>query len=357
MGNIMNRNRFLKNISLFSASSLFFKSKDLMASTQLENTNSIKNSPSFWNLFSTDYRKNLRLWKHNTEKNPVIPAGTCDWKKYWTANPAIIEFNGQTLLYYRGNGITATNPHRHDRLAVAGIKKITATDIELVELTDNYIVDVGEKGSFDSSDALDPAAVVFNDKVYLYYSAIGVGKDSVGLAISNNGVKFEKYGKICTGRAPTVVAANGKLYMIYQNDKGEGYKEFYLSESSDGIYFTPTQKEPVFKGAMSGWDKYISTPRIYKEHDDFIMLYGGSPDLNDQPDYFGIARSKDLINWEKHPGNPVFGIGAKGEEDGGAIWFPALVDIKSHYVILYEGSRGRYAWELSSQICMSSIKK
>jgi beta-xylosidase len=87
------------------------------------------------------------------------------------------------------------------------------------------------------------------------------------------------------------------------------------------------------------------------------MICGGSPDLNDQPDYFGIAKSKDLITWEKHPGNPIFGIGAKGEEDGGAIWFPALIEIKTHYVMLYEGSRGRYAWDLSSQICMSSIKK
>ncbi|MFN5422650.1 MAG: hypothetical protein ACK5AO_05235 [bacterium] len=351
----MNRNRFLKNLSLLSASPLLVNSGLASVSTAIATSEHKKQS--FWDLFSTNYRNNLKLWNHNTGKNPVIPAGTRDWKKYWTANPAIIEFNGQTLLYYRGNGITSTNPDRHDRLAVAGIKKITATDIELVELTDSYIVDVGEKGSFDSSDALDPAAVVFNNKVYLYYSAIGVGKDSVGLAISNDGVKFEKYGKVCTGRAPTVVAANGKLYMIYQNDQGEGYKEFYLAESSDGINFTPTQEKPVFKGAESGWDKFIATPRIYKENDEFLMIYGGSPDLNDQPDYFGIARSKDMINWEKHPGNPVFGLGAKGEEDGGAIWFPALVDIKTHYVIFYEGSRGRYAWELSSQICMSSIRK
>lgn len=342
---------------MISATPLIFKSTDLIASAQKTEMISSKTSTSFWNLFSSDYRKNLRLWKHNTERNPVIPAGTREWKKYWTANPAIIEFKGETLLYYRGNGITPTNPHRHDRLAVAGIKKITADNLELIDFTENYIVDVGPKGSFDSNDALDPSAVVFNNKVYLYYSAIGAGKDSVGLAISDDGIKFEKYGKVCTGRAPSVVAAKGKLFMIYQNDQGEGYKEFFLAESSDGIQFNPTTEKPVFMGAENGWDKFIATPRIYKEHDEFIMIYGGSPDLNDQPDYFGIARSKDLINWEKHPGNPIFGLGAKGEEDGGAIWFPALVDIKSHYVIFYEGSRGRYAWELSSQICMSSIKK
>ncbi len=353
----MNRNHFLRNLSLLTTTPLLFKSEALGASTRKSLNSTEKSPPSFWDLFSTDYRNNLKRWKHNTARNPVIPAGTRDWKKYWTANPAIIEFKGQTLLYYRGNGITPTNPDRHDRLAVAGIKKITADNIELVELTENYIVDVGPKGSFDSNDALDPSAVVFNNNVFLYYSAVGTGKDSVGLAISKDGVHFEKYGKVCVGRAPSVVAANGKIYMIYQNDAGEGYKEFFLAESTDGIHFNTTTDQPVLKGAASGWDKYVATARVYRENDEFLMLYGGSPDLNDQPDYFGIARSKDMINWEKHPGNPIFGLGAKGEEDGGAIWFPALVDINSHYVMFYEGSRGRYAWELSSQICMSSIKK
>ncbi len=352
----MKRSSFLKKLSFLTATPLFINNNLLATPNALAVGNHARAS-SFWNLFSNNYQSNLRLWKHNTANNPVIPAGTKLWKKYWTANPAIISFQEQTLVYYRGNGITPTNPDRHDRLAVAGIKKISADHIELRELTDNYIVDVGEKGSFDSNDVLDPAAVVFNDKVFLYYSAIGAGKDSVGLAISNDGIHFEKYGKVFTGRAPSVAISDGKIYMIYQNDSGEGYKGFYLSMSTDGIHFEPINEAPVLSGAATGWDKYVATARIYKEHDEFLMIYGGSPDLNDQPDYFGIAKSKDLITWEKHPGNPIFGIGAKGEEDGGAIWFPALIDINSHYVMLYEGSRGRYAWELSSQICMSSIKK
>ena len=106
-----------------------------------------------------------------------------------------------------------------------------------------------------------------------------------------------------------------------------------------------------------GWSNQISTGRLFKQGSYYYLLYGGHTSLVGQPDYFGLARSKDLVNWERHPGNPVFGCGPKGAEDGGAMWFPTLIDGGDHYHILYEGSRGNYAWQLSSQIGLASIKK
>jgi hypothetical protein len=96
---------------------------------------------------------------------------------------------------------------------------------------------------------------------------------------------------------------------------------------------------------------------LHAAHDAYYLIYGGSSSLLDQPDYFGLARSNDLLHWERHPGNPIFGCGAKGQEDGGAIWFPALIETADRFVLLYEGSRGNYRGDLSSQICQSSIPK
>ena len=352
----MKRGHFIKVSSLLASSLLVPGSGDLNAGNLL--LDDAKGASPFWDLFTGDYRKNCKLWKHNTSKNPVIPAGTELWKKYWTANPAVIRFNGKLMVYYRGNGITRSNPDRHDRIAVGEIKKITPDDFVLEDLNNrNFIVDVGVKGSFDDSDVLDPGVVVFKQKVFLYYSGVGTGPNSVGLAISDDGVHFKKHGSVIVGRSPSVVISGSKIFMIYQNDDGKGFRGFYLAESEDGVNFKKCSEVPVIAGHENGWDRFVTTARIYKENETFILLYGGSPDMNDQPDYFGIARSKDIKTWEKHPGNPVFGLGAKGEEDGGAMWFPALIDIGSHYVIIYEGSRGRYSWDLSSQICMSSIKK
>jgi hypothetical protein len=86
-------------------------------------------------------------------------------------------------------------------------------------------------------------------------------------------------------------------------------------------------------------------------------MYGGSSYLADEPDFFGLARSKNLIDWEYHPGNPIFGCAAKGAPDGGAIWFPALHETRDDFLMLYEGSRGKYSWDLSSTICMASTRK
>lgn len=346
----------MKVSTLFSASALIGPAMSSLTGMKIKPVVKRRAGLSFWDIFANDYRINCKAWEHNTGKNPVIPAGKQMWGKYWTANPAVLHRHEEMLVYFRGNGLTPVNQDRHDRIGVARIKSISADSFDYEVLNDgNFIVDVGPKGSFDDSDVLDPGVVEFNGKIFLYYSGVGTGPHSVGLATSNDGIRFSKRGSVFVGRSPSVVCADNKVYMIYQNDTGKGYRGFFLAESGDGISFKTFSEEPVLSGQDNGWDKFVTTARIFKENDTFYMLYGGSPDMNDQPDYFGLARSSDLRTWQKHPGNPVFGLGAKGEEDGGAIWFPALIDIGSHYVILYEGSRGRYSWDLSSQICMSSI--
>lgn len=315
---------------------------------------------NFWDIFTSDYRLNCLAWEHYRD-NPVIPAQGNSWKKNWTANPDYLEFKGEKLIFYRGNGVFPDSAGKsHDRIAVAKINKILSGIFEFEDLNNrNFIIDVGKAGEFDSRDVLDPATIIFDNQIYLYYSAIGEGPDAIGLAISRDGVNFKKTGKIMDGRAPDVILKDEKIYMIFQRqiEGQEGYRGFYLASSEDGFNFQVYDELPVFNTPENGWDKQIATGRLFEQDNIFYMIYGGSPEDADQPDYFGLARSKDLIHWERHPGNPIFGCGAKGAEDGGAIWFPALIETGDSYILLYEGSRGKYSWDLSSQICMSSIKK
>ncbi|NBD25394.1 glycoside hydrolase family protein [Paenibacillus glycinis] len=315
-------------------------------------------SEQLWNLFNGDYRRNCLSWAHSPH-NPVIPASGDSWRSVWVANPDVIAFGGKQLLYYRGNGIQPnTDGQRHDRLGVAEILEVTRDKIRLRELNGGEpIVDVGGPDAFDGKDVLDPSAVVFRDRVFVYYSAIGAGPDCVGLAVSRDGVSFEKVGSIMEGRAPAAIVKDGQIYMIYQLLQNDGYR-LYLSRSTDGIHFEPVSDRPIFAGTPGSWDALsIVTARLMKDGDAFYMLYGGSSYLADEPDFFGLARSADLLNWESHPGNPIFGCGAMGQEDGGAIWFPALIETEREFVLLYEGSRGKYSWDISSQICMASIPK
>jgi predicted GH43/DUF377 family glycosyl hydrolase len=311
---------------------------------------------AFWDLFSTDYRKNCLAWTHRPD--PAIPATGTSFKQIWTANPDYFEHGGRKLLYYRGNGFRPDRPgERHDRIVVAEVRRVAPDQLEIQDLNGGTpIVDVGAKGTFDSRDCLDPAAVAFNGKVWLYYSAIGPGPNSVGLAISDDGVTFKKHGEVLVGRAPEVLVRDRAIYMLYQK-QAESYS-FYLARSTDGIHFENVTEKSIFEPEKGKWDnKDVSTGRLFRQGDWTYLLYGASSNFVDQPDFFGLARSKDLIAWERHPGNPIFGCGPKGAEDGGAIWFPALLELPTHYVLLYEGSRGKYDWDLSSQICQAALPK
>ncbi len=313
---------------------------------------------TFWNLFSERYTDNCSLWTHS-EKNPVIPASGDTWKSRWTANPAFLELNENRFLYYRGNGIMpGTDSEYHDRIAAAEIQEIGPDIITIRDENSGLpVLDIGPPSSFEGRHVLDPSPVLFNDKVHLYYSAIGSGTESIALAVSDDGVSFQKKGKIKYGRAPSAVVKNEKISLLYQVKVDRGY-HLKAAESFNGTDVIDLEDEPVFSPSGGSWDAIsITTARLFFSKGYFYIFYGASTIHIDEPDYFGLARSRNLAEWERHPGNPIFGCGPKGSADGGAIWFPALLETETHFIMLYEGSRGKYSWDLSSQICMAYLEK
>jgi predicted GH43/DUF377 family glycosyl hydrolase len=197
---------------------------------------------------------------------------------------------------------------------------------------------------FDSAHVFDPAIVSWRDKFHLYYSALGDGPESIGLAVSTNGVDFKKYDRpLLLGRSPEVIDVTGMLFLFYvlKNDLGE-YR-IHLARSADGEHFTPLSDEPVLTaGAAGEWDAgEVTTPRLFSHNGIFYMLYSGSssPERKDIPQAFGLARSTDLLKWEKFPGNPVFHTGEEGNWDDGALWFGTVFEWRGWLYLIYEGGR------------------
>jgi predicted GH43/DUF377 family glycosyl hydrolase len=313
---------------------------------------------SLWDTFSNNYTANCLAWTHHRD-NPVVSPSGSTWKSRWTANPEILQLGKRMLLYYRGNGVIPGEATGfHDRIGVAELGTIGPERLGFRDLNNGSpVVNIGKDGAFDAENVLDPAAVEFKGEVLLYYSAIGKGPNSIGLAVSADGERFNKVGKVLEGRSPDAVVSGDTLFLCYQRHTGDGYK-VYLAYSLDGRSFSPVGSAPVFASQEKRWDaKSITTPRIFKEGEWYYMMYGGSADFVDEPEYFGLARSRDLRSWERHPGNPVFSAGAHATADGGAIWFPAVIDVGIYTVMLYEGSRGRYSWDIQSSICMAWIAK
>ena len=167
------------------------------------------------------------------------------------------------------------------------------------------IINVGPEGAFDSQNVLDPAFVVFQDKVWLYYSGDDpANTHTIGLAVSDDGIHFEKQGAVLPGRAPEVVVKDGALFLLYQTfEEGRGCT-LHAATSPDGRHFTPVSADPIYPRPTGQWDSFsVTTARIHAPGGGwYYLLYGGSAYLADEPDYFGLARSRTLLDWTPHPG-------------------------------------------------------
>ncbi len=306
---------------------------------------------TFWGLFSEDSAANCARWTRSPA-NPVIPAEGDSWKAVWTANPDVLAIGGRRLLYYRGHAKDG-----HDRIGVAEIVSVSRDGIEIHDLHETPVVDVGGPGRFDDQHVLDPAAMAYCGAVLLLFSAVGSEGDCVGLAMSHDdGQTFWTFGNVFAGRAPEIVVKDDLLHMLFQREINGTHYETFLAKSPDGMKWEMIRDEPVLApGAAGSWNSFdVCTARVAESDGVFYMLYAGSDSKWDVPDAFGLARSTDLIHWEHHPGNPVFGLGDKDGPDGGGIWFPALLEEGDFFAMLYEGTR---ADAVTSQICQASIDK
>lgn len=210
-----------------------------------------------------------------------------------------------------------------------------------IDYPTNPVLSPGAPGSYDSRHIVDPASVEWDGKIYLYFSALGDGPDSLGLATSEDGLNFTKKEKpVLIGRAPEVVKADDTLYLIYSLESPKGGYEFHLATSKDGLNFTA--EGSIFSPASAGWDSLsVVTPRILSIDKTYVMVYAGDDKEKDYPLNFGVAFSNDLRNWKRYPGNPIFSCGTPGSWDSKAIWFPEMLKLGDTYYLWYEGYDGK----------------
>lgn len=253
--------------------------------------------------------------------------------------PDILILNGMVHIYV---GAVSQSQERIILLPIAPNRWKTSEPLSIPSET-RVVLEPGPQ-SFDCQHVFDPAVVAQDDKLYLFYSAIGTGPDQIGAAISADGIHFSKLpAPILEGRSPEVVIQDNLFSLFFVRDHpGQGYA-IYLAQSIDGIQYELVGNEPVVSpGQSDEWDDFeVTTPRIIQIDDWYYLIYSGlnRSDQKDIPRAFGLARSVDLIHWEKYPHNPVFSCAEQGAWDDGAIWFGTPFQIHDTLYLLYEGGR------------------
>lgn len=312
---------------------------------------------NLWDLFSNTFTTNVLAWSRYND-NPVFgPSGTT-WKSRGVGSPELLSFRSRTLLFFHGSGVLGDQTAVMDRIGVVEVGDLGAGRITIRDLNRGLpVIDAGPADSFDRDGASAPAAVLFKGQIHLYYAGTRDSARTIGLAVSTNGEQFVRVGPVLNGSAPDVIVIGDTLYLVFQRLHRDGYR-VHLAFSTDGRKFYEIGDQPVFQGKAGDWDaQSVTSPRIWNAGGWVYLLYGGSAGDVDEPEFFGLARSKDLTHWERHPGNPVFGAGIHGGPDGGAIWAPALFENDTWIVLLYEGSVGHHSWGGRSSICMAWVPK
>jgi predicted GH43/DUF377 family glycosyl hydrolase len=281
----------------------------------------IKSSP-YWKKYGT---------------GPVIPVVPGTYKSVHTANPDILVNNDIIYYYYRGGDGT-------DRICASSVAYDRFNGRNFIDFPYNPIIDIG-KDDFENYGVLDPSAIYFDKKVFLYYSGLGKGTNAVGLATSKDFYNFSKYPKnpVIIGRAPSVVEKDGVIYMIYVLPNERGGFSIFLATSRDGYNFKKYSDTPVldYERDESTWDsKSVTTPRIYEKDGVYYMMYAGDNMYHDYPPFFGIAFSYDMVHWIKGTQNPVFSRSEKGDWDDGGIWFAQVFEYNCKWYLWYEGWGG-----------------
>lgn len=215
-----------------------------------------------------------------------------------------------------------------------------------IRLSARPAIERGSAGEWDSSDALNPSVVRRGSLYYNCYSGFDGKTWHTGLAVSPDGLKWEKRGKVLSpGPAAwegDYIAANGSLF-----DSGRDFLYWYqtgpresprigLARSADAAHWQKHPAPVVEPGPWGSWDERgAGDPYVIRREGMFYLFYLGQDRARRQR--LGIARSADGVTWTKLRSSPVMELGPAGAFDEEGLGEPAVWASGGYYWMLYVG--------------------
>jgi predicted GH43/DUF377 family glycosyl hydrolase len=225
------------------------------------------------------------------------------------------------------------------------IQKRETTNVQLTwDVRPDPVLLRGASGEFDSVDALNPSVLHTAAGYFNFYSGYDGKTWHTGLAISPDGIVWNKRGRTMSPDPATwegdYIAANGSVLDIdgefwhwYQAGR---VPQIGLARSRDGIRWSKEAGPVLQLGPRGSWDELgVADPYVIRVAETLYMYYLGQDRARRQR--LGVAMSTDGYRWHKLRSNPVLELGAPGTFDERGLGEPAVWSEHGSYWMLYTG--------------------
>jgi len=196
-------------------------------------------------------------------------------------------------------------------------------------------------GDWDSGDVLNPSVFRFRDSYFNLYSGYDGRVWHTGLAVSPDGVQWQKRGRVLSpSGGEGDIAGNGSALadgddILYWYQAGDPPR-IALARSRDGIEWTKQSEAVLGRGPLGSFDERgAADPYVIRAGGRFYLYYIGMDRARRQR--LGVARSYDGVRWEKLRSNPLLELGAPGSFDEMGLGEPAVWSSGGSYWMLYTG--------------------
>ena len=232
----------------------------------------------------------------------------------------------------------------------------------IIQINTTPILQMGKTGTFDEDGITPNFLLNVKNKIYFYYSGWSQSKNVpyknfTGLAISHDGLNFEKYSEApcftlnehdpLSATGPYILEKDNGFIAFYAtgvswieiNDKLEHVYLFTYATSDDAIHWQPSGK--IILEPENEYEAHCR-PSIIKLGDMYHMWFSkrGSHNFREigNTSYrIGYAYSNDLINWTRDDTKAGIDVSDKGW-DSEMMCYPNIINVNGEYLMFYNGN-------------------
>lgn len=278
------------------------------------------------------------------------PDGSLPWALSYAFMPTVHVLSDVVRVFF-----ASLDENKFGRVGFADLDRGNLRNV--VRMSREPIIDLGEAGTFDDSGVSPSCLVEVDGRTFLYY--VGWQRCErvpymlfTGLATSDDGVTFERASRTPVldrtenepflRSGPTIIAADGVFKMWYNSAirwgdvNGTLYPMYIIryAESLNGIEWNAGEERCIdFKDdAEFGFGR----PWVIRDQEVYRMWY--SIRSRTSPYRIGYAESADGRSWIRK--DDEVGIGASSAGwDSEMICYPCVADIDGQRYMFYNGNR------------------